>query len=458
MSNSLPPESGPPARSVFQALFLTLFIDLMGFAIIFPLFPAMLDHYLAEEGTTGLLGWMLAGLNGFRRLTGDSGTAYQAVLFGGVLGSLYSFLQFICAPIFGALSDRYGRRPVLLVSIFGILLSYLLWFVAGKFVVLVLARFLGGIMSANISTASAAVADITTERDRAKGMAVIGIAFGLGLIMGPVIGGFSAAIDLTAWRPELAAYGVNPFSMPALIAFVLSAINLIWVALRFPETLPAQGPRQRTWRAINPLTLFHTEAYPGVTRTNLTNFFFLLAFSGVEFSLTFLAAERMGYGPKENGLMLLFVGVVLALTQGTYVRTRSVSIGPKRLGVRGLALGAPALVILGLANNTWVLLLGLFTLAVASALVMPCLSALASIYTPGEEQGRVLGVFRSLGALARAFGPAAACLLYWRLGADWAYYIIAVFLLVPLGLALTLPEPESWSGAEPNGNEAASGK
>jgi MFS family permease len=171
---SSPTATPAPRRPVsLGVIFLTIFIDLLGFTIIFPLFPAILEYYLRVDGTGGGLGWLLARIDDFSRLVGSHGN-YRAVLFGGVLGSLYSFLQFIFSPIWGALSDRLGRRRVLLITVAGTLGSYVLWFFSGSFLLFVLARLVGGGFAGNISVATAAVADVTTRENRAKGMSIIG--------------------------------------------------------------------------------------------------------------------------------------------------------------------------------------------------------------------------------------------------------------------------------------------
>jgi MFS family permease len=436
------PAEGPdPAKSALMVIFFTLFLDLIGFSIIFPLFPAMLDYYLTQDGTDGLIGSLVSGLERFSDMAGAPGEMGIAILFGGVLASLFSLLQFVCSPILGALSDRYGRKPILLISIAGITLSYGMWFFAGAFWLLCLSRIIGGLMSGNISTATAVVADVTDQKSRSRGMALIGIAFGIGFIIGPALGGFTAAIDLTEIRPEWTKYGVNPFSTPALIACILSAINFFWVLLRFKETLPKDvSAPDRVRRSFNPITLFKTEDYPGVTKTNLTNFIFLTAFSGMEFSLTFLAMDRLDFGPRQNAYMFLFIGLILALVQGGYVRRKSGVIGPQRMAIQGFVMVIPGLVCVGLANSVGVLYLGLFLMAVGSAQVIPCLTALASTYTPADEQGRILGVFRSLGALARGAGPLLACILYWRLGSAISYYIGAVAIILPILITAKLPK------------------
>lgn len=431
----------PHAKRALKVVFLTLFLDLVGFSIIFPLFPAMLDYYLAKESPGVLLQGMLGVVHALRGAIGVPESAGDAILFGSILGSLYSLLQFVFSPIVGAISDRYGRRPVLLVTIAGIALSYLFWFFAGEFWVLVVARLLGGVMSANISTASAAVADVTPTNQRSKGMAIIGAAFGMGFLVGPAIGGLSAAVDITAHFPGLAAYGVNPFSLPALIAFALSAVNLVQVYATFTETLPKDGPPAPSFRSANPLAMFAFHRRPGITQATLAYFVFLTAFAGMEFSLTFLAAERLGFGPQALGFMLLYVGLVLVVMQAVYVRKQADRIGPKRVAMQGLICAVPALILIGAAHNLPLLLLGLTLMAMGSGQVIPCLTSLVSLYANTDEQGRVLGAFRSAGALARAVGPAVVGVVYWRLGPTTAYIACAAVVLVPLAMTILLPPP-----------------
>lgn len=440
MPSVIPEGLGPGAKRVLRIVFLTLFIDLVGFSLIFPLFPAMLAYYTANDPESGLLRLCESLIQRFEAMAGLGPGASTIVLFGGLLGSLYSLLQFVCAPLIGALSDRYGRRPVMLASMAGIAVSYALWFFADRFALLVLARLIGGIMSGNISTATAAVADVTTPRNRPRGMAIVGVAFALGFIIGPALGGFSTAIDITKTWPALTAYGVNPFSVPAGIAFALAITNLLSVALRFPETLlPAARRHTQTARTANPFRLFHAGQYPGVNAANLAYFIFLSSFSGMEFSLTFLAFDRFGYGPRQNAYMLLFVGFMLAATQGSYVRRYADRVGLRRMARHGLLLTMPGLILAGWAQSVPWLYAGLLFMSIGSAQVIPCMTSLVSAYAPPAEQGRILGVFRSLGALARATGPAVACVLYWRLGSGVAYYLGAGVLLVPAALVSLLP-------------------
>src|SRR5690606_3336415 len=266
-------------------------------------------------------------------------------------------------------------------------ISYGMWFFAGSFTLLILARFVGGIMGGNISTATAVVADVTEEKNRSKGMAFVGIAFALGFIFGPALGGISAQWDLTQSWPQLASYGVNPFSVPAAIACLLSLYNLFWLWTHFEETLPfekrGQGGQQRL---LNPFKLFKPLPYAGVNLTNIGHFLFLAAFSGMEFTLTFLAFERLGYTPMDNAYMFIFIGVVLALVQGGVVRRRAASVGEKRMALMGLVSILPGLLLIAIAQSSWLIYAGLFFLAVGSAMTIPCLTSLVSLYSPANEQ------------------------------------------------------------------------
>jgi ferrochelatase len=423
------------AKSSLKIVFLTLFLDLVGFSIIFPLFPAMAAHYLAVDSENFFLKLIFGGVEKLLSFGGEgAGPAAGIVLFGGILGALYSFCQFVAAPLWGRLSDRIGRRPVLMISVGSLALSYLLWFFSGSFTLLILSRFFGGIMGGNISTATAVAADVTTKENRAKGMAVIGIAFALGFILGPALGGIFAMFDLTKMYPVLADYGVNPFSVPALIAFLLSAYNFMSIKKRFKETLPPEkrGKTEEGVRTSNPLKLFKPLPYKGVNLVNIGHFLFLAAFSGMEFTLTFLAVERLAYSPMDNAKMFIFIGFIIALVQGGVVRRKAHQVGEKKMALMGLITLIPGLLIISGADTSFMIYLGLFFLSVGSAMAIPCLTSLVSILTPSEVQGTSIGIFRSLGALARVVGPITASLLYWRFGGAAPYVIGSAFLLIPI--------------------------
>ena len=429
----------PEAKKILKVVFMILFLDLVSFSMIFPLFPSLLDYYLYSAPESTLLNYIVGHLNSLAAwagATGDTETSARialAVLFGGFLSFIYSGIQFIVAPIMGTLSDKIGRKPVLFVSVFGLALSYLWWGFAGTFTTLFFARLLGGLMGSNISTATAVVADITDKKSRSKGMAIVGISFGLGFIFGPVIGGLSAQINLLDYFPSWQEYGINPFSVPALISFVSSMVALHFVYHNLPETLPkSRRNLSKSLRTFNVFKLFKKEKYPGVSEVNLTNFFFLAAFSGTEFTLTFLAVERLNYTPAQNGLLFLFIGMTLAFTQGGYVRRKASIVGENKMAIQGLWILMPALIGVGFSHHTWMLYLSTFFMAIGSAQVIPCITAMVSKYSPASEQGRVLGTFRSLGALGRTIGPLVACVLYWRANATMPYIAGAAALLIPI--------------------------
>ncbi len=434
------PQTQPETRRApLGVILLTVFVDLVGFSIIFPLLPEMLDHYLGLEGTQGLLGGLLSVLRAAADATGDQADLYTQVLFGGVLGSLYSLLQFIAAPVWGTISDRIGRRRVLLLTTVGMVVAYGMWTAAGTFLLLVASRVVGGLMGGNISVATAAIADVTDARNRTKAMGMLGAAFGLGFIVGPAIGGGLAAIDLTdtlAFVP-----GINPFSAAALGAMFLALWNVVWVVWKFPETLSDQSREHsnRVKRPLNPAALLRPTAIPGLDRTNLIYFLYILGFAGMEFTLTFLARDRFAYTAQDNVWIFLYVGLLMAVVQGGVVRRLAPKLGEKPLLATGLLMVIPGLAILGIAGAPLWMYIGLGLLGVGGALANPSLTGLASLYAPEQRQGELLGVFRSLGSLARAIGPLVAAILYWRWGSQWSYFGGALLLVLPLLLVRRLP-------------------
>ena len=445
MSDTTEPSIQKSSRGRLAAIFLTLFLDLVGFSIIFPLFPAMLDYYLPTgQGEESLLGQLVSPLANWAQSSGTANPRFMtSVLFGGILGSLYSILQFICAPLWGAYSDRVGRRKVLLITISGLALSYIAWFFASSFWVLLLARVLGGAMGGNLSVATAAVADSTTREKRSSGLAIVGIAFGLGFIVGPAIGGLFAKIDLTAIAPSLEAFGVNPFSVPALVSLILTLINLAWISRRFEETLPEskRAVQNSERRALAAFRIFQCPDAE-TRRTNFVYLIYMLAFSGMEFTLTFLAVERFNFSPAQNGGMFVYIGLILVLVQGGIVRRLAHPIGEKRLAIAGLAFGVTAFLAIAMTVKIGLFFGGLALMAFSIGLTSPTLSALVSLYSSENDQGANLGVFRSAGSLARAIGPLVAAFIYFIYGSESTYLFGALVVVIPLTMALKLPLPE----------------
>lgn len=420
-------------KTSLGVIFLTLFIDLVGFSILFPLFAGIM-HYFGDrgEGLVGVIdGWLL-GI--YPEATPDQ----RAALFGGVLMGLYAILQFACAPIWGSISDRIGRRKVLILTILGNTLGYALWVVADSFLLLLVSRAICGLMAGNISVATAAVADVTDERSRSKGMGFVGMAFGFGFILGPAIGGLSYGIQ--PWQGgDAPGLGLNPFSVPALIACTLSAVNLVWVVLRFRETRQPSSEAPR--RIANPLALFSSQLGPRVRSVVIINLLFTLLFAGLEATLVFLAWDKLAYGPLAMAGVFVALGFTSAGVQGGLVRRMAPKHGERKLAMMGFAVMVPAFLLIGAV--AWVpsqllLYLGVIALALGIGLVMPTLTALASLAVDDQRQGHALGSFRSAGALARAIGPFIGAGTYFAFGPAAPYLTGAVLLLVPLAMVARL--------------------
>ena len=417
-------------------VFLTVFIDVVGFSIIFPLFPAMLDYYLELEGENSLIGWLKIWLE---RFAGDDENAV-ATLFGGVLGSLYGILQFVFAPIWGAYSDRHGRRPVLVLTLGGIVLANLIWVFAGSFALLVVSRLLGGIMAGNISTASAVAADITTDKNRASGMILIGVALGLGFVLGPAIGGVAHNWQMVEPGQATVGLTLHPFSGPAVIALVIAAVNWGLILFYLSESLPSEKRGQNsTKRGFNPFAQLRRIHLPGVARTNLMYFAYWSAFSSVEFTLTFFATQKLGFKPGDIAWMFVFIGMSLIFFQGGVARQLIKRVGERRTALFGVCSTLPGFLIIGNTASTTMLYGGLLLMTAGSGMTMPSLNSLVSRYTPADRQGLSLGVFRSLGSLSRAIGPIIGGLLYWKFGSSIPFWVGAAFLVVPFFMALGLP-------------------
>lgn len=401
----------------------------------------MLDYYLELDGRDGALGWLLEQLGHVSQFA-DGSERFTPVLFGGVLGSLYATLQFFFAPLWGSLSDKYGRRPILFYTTLGTCLSYILWMFSGNFALLILARLIGGAMSGNLSVATAAVADVTTRENRSKGMGIIGAAFGLGFVTGPAIGGacYFFLNPVEHW-PELAAYGINPFSFVAFVAVILSLINFFWIRARFVESLPPEK-RGSELAERNPIRrLLAPQAAP-VRKTNFAYLVYILAFSGMEFTLSFLGVERFGFTPLDITKMMVFVGFILILVQGGIVRRVAPRFGEKRTACTGLFLVSIGLAVLALADTQTLLYAGLGFMAFGSGLCSPTLTSLISLYVSDQEQGSALGVFRSIGSLGRAIGPIGASFIFWWFGSSNLYWCGAAIVLLAALLSIRLPQPE----------------
>jgi len=441
----------PAQRRTLGLIFLTVFMDIVGFSIIIPLFPHLLKHYIESEGSVGTL---IGSLNAAAEWMGGDTVFKKTVLFGGLLSTLYSLLQFIFSPIWGALSDRLGRRRILTITLAGNALSYLLWIFAAQFWVVVLTRLVSGMMAGNIAVASAAAADITDEKERTKGMAVVGIAIGLGFVFGPVIGGLASSVQFAqpvAAGVTVPTFGLTPFSVPAAIAASLALINFLLVVKFFPETL---APERRAASDAKRPSVFDlaTVRSSAVRRTSFANLVYQVAFTGMENTIVFLTLALFSYSPRDNAWLFLFNGACMIFAQGL-ARQLVKRMGQRKVVILGMLIASVAFVVVALipptlaaagdgAETTFYLGLGLISFA--TGLILPSVSALVSLYSDASEQGRNLGILRSAGSLARVIGPVTAALLYFHFGSHFWVYIGGALLMLPaIWVVRGLPEPES---------------
>lgn len=436
-----------PQRRILGLIFLTVFMDIVGFSIIIPLFPHLLDHYIRSEGPTGTL---IGSLSAAAEAMGGDTVFKKTVLFGGLLSTMYSLLQFVFSPIWGALSDRLGRRRILTITLAGNALSYLLWIFAAQFWVVVVTRVISGMMAGNIAVASAAAADITEEKERTKGMAVVGIAIGLGFVFGPVIGGLASSVRF-ADGAAAGSFGLNPFSVPAAIAAALALLNFLLVVRFFPETLATD--RRASADAKRPSVFdLATVRSSAVRRTSFANLVYQVAFTGMENTIVFLTLALFAYSPRDNAWLFLFNGACMIFAQGL-ARQLVKRLGQRKVVMLGMLIAAVAFVWVALIPPTLAaegsgaktsFYLGLGLISFATGLILPSVSALVSLYSDASEQGRNLGILRSAGSLARVIGPVTAALLYFHFGSHfWVYLGGAMLMLPAIWIVRGLPDPTS---------------
>lgn len=405
----MPSATAPrPKKSPLFVIFSTVFLDLVGFGIIIPLVGIYGRHYGAS------------------------------ILELAVLGSIYSFMQFLFAPFWGRLSDEHGRRPILLMSLAGSVISYFLFAFANSFWLLVLSRALAGIFAANISTAQAYIADITTPADRAKGMGLIGAAFGIGFTLGPPIGGISAA------KLGLAA--------PGVIAGTFCLLNLILAYFRLDETVTeemktkARANRgKRRMRLAQYETFIRVSKSPALFLAVISTFFATFAFSNLEqvFSLFIqtkfmLDTTEAGY---RTGMVLMWSGILGALIQGGLIRKLVPKYGEVKLLIAGLFIQGTAMILFSHSPTYGSFFLTAIPLAFGSGLINPTLSALVSKGAAQHEQGAVIGLKEGMSSLARIFGPLSG-LLSFGVKASLPFYIGA-FTVFCVGLIWVKRSPTS---------------
>ncbi len=374
-------------------IFVTVFIDLVGFGIIIPMNP----YLAAKFGATPL----------------------QV----GLLMSVYSLFQFIFAPVWGQVSDRYGRRPVILISLLGAAMAHTGFAFASTFYGLVIARALAGLFGGNISAAMAYIADITEEKDRSKGMGMIGAAFGLGFICGPVLGGVFGEIGKNL-------QGAPPFneSFPALIAGLICFVNFLSALKFLPESRkPGTRIEQRGFRFRR---IYQALGQPVLGGLILLVFLNVFAMAHIEASLFLYVQQHYGWNQAHASFGFAYIGVIMVFTQGYLIRKLMPKYGERRLLLIGFVCSFIAYALIAGASGSLALLtLAVTALGLGNGLVNPSLNGSISLSSSEHEQGANLGVAQSLSSLARILGPPTGGALFQFYG-SWTPFAAAAALCV----------------------------
>lgn len=379
-------------RSPLFLMALTIFIDFTGFGLVIPLLPFWAEHLGASPVGVGLI------------LT------------------TYALAQFVFTPMLGALSDRYGRKRIILISLCIEMLSFALTALAGSLPVLLIARVVGGIGASNIGSAQAVVSDVTPPEKRAAGMGVIGAAIGMGFVVGPALGGI---------------FSSHGGTLPFWIALGMALLNALLVLFLLPETRKTQE-KGHTREGFNILfsgwgRIIHNSAIVSLV---LVNLFYTLAFTGMEAVFPLLTQKDFGWGATQNGYVFTYVGILIVLMQGGLVRQLVKRWGERNLMLFGLALLGAGLIMLIWSTNLALLLIAVGVLSIGDGAVTPTSSAVLSLISHGDEQGEILGFSQGIGGLGRSIGPVIAGLLF-SIGPGVPF--LAGGLFAVLAILVTLP-------------------
>jgi len=375
-------------------IFLTIFVNLVGFGIIIPLLP----FYAVTFGASPLVI--------------------------GLLFAVFSLCQLVAAPVLGDLSDRYGRRPVLMFSLAGTVVSFVMLALAHSVWMLFAARIVDGLSGGNISTARAYVADITEPKDRARAYGLIGAAFGLGFILGPALSGVLSAVSYTA-----------PIWAAATLTLVAAVMTWLWL----PETVH----RARAGTG-NPLSYVPALLQrPLLRRILAIDYIYWLAFAIFQTTLSLFAAQRFGFGPVQTGYMFAAFGLLGAVIQGGLIRPIVRQLGDKRTFLIGLGFGAFGLFAVAFTHSVGLFALALVPLAIGIGLGHPTMSSLVSQVARGDEQGRVQGAASAVESLGRTIGPIWGNASLQHFGDSTPYLSAAGLLLLTAGLTVGFHVTES---------------
>ncbi|HMJ46606.1 MAG TPA: TCR/Tet family MFS transporter [Ferruginibacter sp.] len=387
-------------KAAIGFIFITLMIDVTGLGLIIPVMPKLITQL-------------------------TNGNISVASMYGGWLTFTYAIMQFLFAPVLGGLSDRFGRRPVLLFSLFGFALDYLFLSFAPTIGWLFIGRMIAGITGASFTTATAYIADISTNENRSQNFGMVGAAFGLGFIIGPVIGGL------------LGTLGAR---VPFMVAAGLSFLNWLYGYFILPESLDAQHRRSFSWKRANPVgSLLQIKKYPAIGGLISAFFLIYIAAHAVQSNWSFFAIEKFGWSEKMIGISLGVVGLLVAVVQGLLIRIIHPWLGNERSVYTGLLLYALGLVLFAFASQSWMMFVFLIPYCLGG-IAGPALQSIISGQVPPNEQGELQGALTSLISLTSIIGPPVMTGLfafYTRPGAPVHFSGVAFLLGAVLMLAST---------------------
>lgn len=381
------------SRKVLAFIFITVCLDLLGVGILIPVIPFFVGQF------------------------------NQDALMVGLLAVSYSAAQFIATPALGILSDRYGRRPVLLICVVGTGLGDFLFGFANTLWLLFAARLIDGFTGGNISVAQAYIADVSSPKDRAKNFGLIGAAFGLGFIIGPALGGWLSQISLQT---------------PAFVAGVLSLLTGAFGFFVLPESLPPERRQRKpiALKELNPLRqVGNALRRPALRRFFLANFALNFAFSGLQTNFALFTFVRFGLGPQQNGGIFAYIGLVSGLMQGVITGLLVKRFSEQLLTVVGLGLMTLGYAGIALAPEAWALYPAITLIAVGGGIAIPTLTSNISKQVSPRQQGSILGATQALSSLALVVGPVWAGVTFDYLGANTPYWTGAGWLVVAALLA-----------------------
>ncbi|MDE0864982.1 MAG: TCR/Tet family MFS transporter [Rubripirellula sp.] len=387
---------GKERKAAIAFILVTLFIDILGIGIIVPVLPELVKE-LVEVDPTGLVAETLSGAGVSSGVQGPDSAVLEtnenfarAGRYVGVIAATYALMQFLFAPILGALSDRFGRRPVILVSLFGLGIDFLIQGFATSIWWLFVGRLLAGIMGANFTTANAYIADVSTDETRARNFGFVGMMFGLGFTIGPALGGF------------LGAYSLR---LPFFVAAGLALVNWLYGYFVLPESLPADKRSPFNLRNANPFgALRRLRVYPMVAGLAAVFACKSLAQRGLENVWVLYTGYRYEWNATTNGWALALVGIMAVIVQGGLVRPTVRRLGERRTVVIGTLVGAFSFLGYALATQGW-MIPGIIVLGAFSGVSGPAIQSLVTSRVDETEQGKIQGALTSLTSLTNVIAP-----------------------------------------------------